>query len=122
MPLSDESYSLRVLWLATRFPVGAWHAEFPAYVKPLRLVRKLDKDSAALRDGTVDLETGVVGACLPISSVSFIGSGATCGVSPGQSSSGGAAFAAICVGVKPSRWSTRTSTPSRAGWSGSAAT
>ena len=26
----------------------------------LRFVRKLDKDSAGLRDGTIDLETGVV--------------------------------------------------------------
>ncbi|WP_342130313.1 LysR family transcriptional regulator [Hydrogenophaga sp. OTU3427] len=30
----------------------------------LRFVQKLDKDSAALRDGTVDLETGVIGAAM----------------------------------------------------------
>lgn len=30
----------------------------------LRLIRKLDKDSAALRDGIVDLETGVVGKAM----------------------------------------------------------
>jgi hypothetical protein len=31
----------------------------------LRFVQKLDKDSAPLRDGSVDLETGVVGTASP---------------------------------------------------------
>jgi glycosyltransferase involved in cell wall biosynthesis len=40
-PLTDASYITRALYLATRNPVGAFIAEFPAYVRPCRFVRKL---------------------------------------------------------------------------------
>ncbi len=40
-PLTDASYIMRALYLATRNPVGAFIAEFPAYVRPCRFVRKL---------------------------------------------------------------------------------
>src|SRR5690606_24310057 len=40
-PLKDFSYITRSLYLATRYHGGAWLAEFPAYVQPLRFVRKL---------------------------------------------------------------------------------
>jgi glycosyltransferase involved in cell wall biosynthesis len=40
-PLTDASYIVRALYLATRNPVGAFIAEFPAYVRPCQFVRKL---------------------------------------------------------------------------------
>lgn len=41
LPVTDGSYIFRSLWLAGNKPVGAYQAEFPAYVRPLRFTRAL---------------------------------------------------------------------------------
>lgn len=41
LPVTDGSYIMRALWLTSRKPVGAYVAEFPAYVRPLRFARSL---------------------------------------------------------------------------------
>ena len=33
-PMSDWSYIFRTIYLTRKFPIGAYHAEFPAYVRP----------------------------------------------------------------------------------------
>jgi glycosyltransferase involved in cell wall biosynthesis len=55
-PLADCSYLVRSLYLATRYPVGAWLAEFPAYVQPLRYVRKLFGGRLLLVEHNVEYE------------------------------------------------------------------
>lgn len=55
-PLKDFSYIVRALYLATRFPVGAGIAEFPAYVRPLRFVRKLLGGRIVLVEHNVEYE------------------------------------------------------------------
>ena len=67
-PLTDFSYGLRTLYLSTRNPVGSWIAEFPAYVQPCRLARKLlggrivlvehNVEYERLREQIADLEPG----------------------------------------------------------------
>jgi glycosyltransferase involved in cell wall biosynthesis len=41
LPVTDISYVVRTIWLASRKPVGAYQAEFPAYVRPCRFARSL---------------------------------------------------------------------------------
>jgi glycosyltransferase involved in cell wall biosynthesis len=41
LPLTDFSYITRSLYVATRYPVGNYIAEFPAYVQPCRFSRKV---------------------------------------------------------------------------------
>ena len=41
LPLTDFSYTVRALYLATRHAVGNYIAEFPAYVQPCRAARKV---------------------------------------------------------------------------------
>lgn len=55
-PLTDFSYIVRTLYLATRFPVGAYLAEFPAYVRPCRFARKLLGGRIVLVEHNVEYE------------------------------------------------------------------
>jgi glycosyltransferase involved in cell wall biosynthesis len=55
-PLTDFSYSIRALYLGTRFPVGAWIADFPAYVAPCRVARKLLGGRVLLVEHNVEYE------------------------------------------------------------------
>lgn len=55
-PLTDESYVARVLWLCTRHPIGAYQAEFPAYVQPLRVARRLFGGPLVLVEHNVEYE------------------------------------------------------------------
>ena len=41
MPVTDMSYIVRVIYLTSRKPIGAYQAEFPAYVRPCRFARSL---------------------------------------------------------------------------------
>jgi len=41
LPVTDMSYIARVIYLTSRKPIGAYQAEFPAYVRPLRYARSL---------------------------------------------------------------------------------
>lgn len=56
LPLMDFSYSLRALYLATRFPVGAYLAEFPSYVLSCRLARRLLGGRIVLVEHNVEYE------------------------------------------------------------------
>ena len=55
-PLTDASYILRALFIATRNPIGAFIAEFPAYVRPCRFVRKLLGGKVMLVEHNVEYE------------------------------------------------------------------
>jgi glycosyltransferase involved in cell wall biosynthesis len=55
-PLFDASYIARALYLGTRNPVGASIAEFPAYVRPCRFVRKLLGGKMLLVEHNVEYE------------------------------------------------------------------
>ncbi len=55
-PLTDISYTLRTLYLSTRFPIGAWLAEFPAYVKPCRVSRAIFGGRVVLVEHNVEYE------------------------------------------------------------------
>lgn len=55
-PLKDFSYTLRSLYLATHHHAGAFMAEFPAYVQPLRFVRKLLGGNIVLVEHNVEYE------------------------------------------------------------------
>src|SRR5690606_33703729 len=55
-PLTDESYIARVLWLCTRHPIGAFQAEFPAYVHPLRVARRVFGGRLLLVEHNVEYE------------------------------------------------------------------
>jgi len=41
LPVTDASYIVRTIWLTGRKPIGAYQAEFPAYVRPCRFARSL---------------------------------------------------------------------------------
>jgi len=41
LPVTDISYTVRALYLTSRKPIGAYQAEFPAYVRPCRFARSL---------------------------------------------------------------------------------
>ena len=55
-PLTDASYIARSLYLATRNPVGAFIAEFPAYVRPCRFARKVFGGKVMLVEHNVEYE------------------------------------------------------------------
>lgn len=55
-PLKDFSYVLRSLYLATRHDAGAFLAEFPAYVQPLRFVRRALGGNLVLVQHNVEYE------------------------------------------------------------------
>ncbi|NCA69469.1 MAG: glycosyltransferase [Sphingobacteriia bacterium] len=55
-PLTDASYLLRTLYLATRQPIGAYIAEFPAYVRPCRVARALLGGRVLLVEHNVEYE------------------------------------------------------------------
>lgn len=55
-PLKDFSFVLRSLYLATQYEAGAWLAEFPAYVQPLRFVRKVLGGNIVLVEHNVEYE------------------------------------------------------------------
>ena len=56
LPLTDMSYSVRTIYLASRKPVGAYQAEFPAYVKPCRNARSLFGGKILLVQHNVEYE------------------------------------------------------------------
>jgi glycosyltransferase involved in cell wall biosynthesis len=56
LPVTDGSYILRALWLTSRKPVGAYIAEFPAYVRPLRFARSLFGGKLMLVQHNVEYE------------------------------------------------------------------
>ena len=41
LPVTDISYIVRTVYLSSRKPIGAYQAEFPAYVRPCRYARSL---------------------------------------------------------------------------------
>ena len=41
LPVTDASYIVRAIYLTSRKPIGAYQAEFPAYVRPCRFARSL---------------------------------------------------------------------------------
>lgn len=55
-PLKDFSYVTRSLYLATRHEAGGYLAEFPAYVQPLRIVRKVLGGNIVLVEHNVEYE------------------------------------------------------------------
>ena len=55
-PLKDFSYVLRGLYLATRHNAGSYLAEFPAYVQPLRYVRRILGGNVVLVQHNVEYE------------------------------------------------------------------
>ncbi len=55
-PLKDFSYVLRGLYLATRHHAGSYLAEFPAYVQPLRYVRRILGGNLVLVQHNVEYE------------------------------------------------------------------
>ena len=56
LPLTDMSYTVRTIYLASRKPVGAYQAEFPAYVKPCRNARALFGGKILLVQHNVEYE------------------------------------------------------------------
>jgi glycosyltransferase involved in cell wall biosynthesis len=56
LPVTDGSYIVRAIWLASRKPVGAYMAEFPAYVRPLRFARSLFGGKLVLVEHNVEYE------------------------------------------------------------------
>ncbi|MEX2365921.1 MAG: glycosyltransferase [Pseudohongiellaceae bacterium] len=55
-PVTDSSYSFRALYLATRFAIGSYLAEFPAYVRPCRLCRAMFGGNIVLVEHNVEYE------------------------------------------------------------------
>lgn len=55
-PLTDASYIARTLYLAARYPIGAWQAEFPAFVRPCRFARGLFGGRVLLVEHNVEYE------------------------------------------------------------------
>ncbi len=56
LPLTDMSYTVRTIYLASRKPVGAYQAEFPAYVKPCHNARSLFGGKILLVQHNVEYE------------------------------------------------------------------
>lgn len=56
LPVTDGSFVRRAVWLASRKPVGAYLAEFPAYVRPLRFARSLFGGKLLLVQHNVEYE------------------------------------------------------------------
>jgi len=56
LPVTDSSYIFRALWLVGRLPIGAYQAEFPAYVRPLRFARALFGGKVLLVQHNVEYE------------------------------------------------------------------
>jgi len=56
LPVTDTSYIVRTVWLAGKKPVGAYQAEFPAYVRPCRFARSLFGGKVLLVQHNVEYE------------------------------------------------------------------
>jgi len=56
MPVTDMSYIVRAIYLTSRKPIGAYQAEFPAYVRPCRFARSLFEGKILLVQHNVEYE------------------------------------------------------------------
>lgn len=56
LPITDFSYIVRTIWLTGRKPIGAYQAEFPAYVRPCRFARSLFGGKILLVQHNVEYE------------------------------------------------------------------
>ena len=56
LPVTDASYIVRTIWLTGRKPIGAYQAEFPAYVRPCRFARSLFGGKILLVQHNVEYE------------------------------------------------------------------
>ncbi|MDG1851820.1 MAG: glycosyltransferase family 4 protein, partial [Gammaproteobacteria bacterium] len=56
MPVTDMSFTVRAIYLASRKPIGAYQAEFPAYVRPCRFARSLFEGKILLVQHNVEYD------------------------------------------------------------------
>ena len=56
MPVTDMSYIVRAIYLTSRKPIGAYQAEFPAYVRPCRFARSLFEGKILLVQHNVEYD------------------------------------------------------------------